>query len=120
MGEEEGRERSSTLSLVLATTVSFRLSERQSSPRRRGLRIETKIQEFCLPPRSRGFSPTWFNSCLRVIQMVEVFGVGTALHFSPKILGLNVGFLGLFSDSPGLDFRGCFYSFMETLRSKPS
>ena len=40
--------------------------------------------------------------------MVEVFEARMAKHFSPKDLGLNVGFLGLFSDSPGQDFRGCF------------
>ena len=28
--------------------------------------------------------------------MVEVFKVGTALHFSPKDLGLNVGIWGYF------------------------
>ena len=47
--------------------------------------------------------------------MVEVFGAGTAVHFSPKNLGPNAGFLGLFSDSPRLflgspelKFRDCF------------
>ena len=40
--------------------------------------------------------------------MVEVFGAERALHFNPKYLGLNAGFFGLFSDSPGLDFQGCF------------
>ena len=38
--------------------------------------------------------------------MVEVFRSGTTLHFSPKNLGLNDGFLGLFSNSLGL-FSGC-------------
>ena len=28
--------------------------------------------------------------------MVEIVGAGTAMHFSPKDLRLNVGFLGLF------------------------
>ena len=37
--------------------------------------------------------------------MVEVFGAGTIVHFNPKDLGLNAGFLGLFSDSPGAVFR---------------
>ena len=36
--------------------------------------------------------------------MVEIVGAGTAVHFSPKDLGLNAVFTGLFSDSPGLDF----------------
>ena len=40
--------------------------------------------------------------------MVDVFGVKTVVHFSPKNLGLNARFLGQFSDSSGLDFRGCF------------
>ena len=40
--------------------------------------------------------------------MDGAFGAGTAVHFSPKDLGLNVGFFGLFSDSPRLDFRTVF------------
>ena len=40
--------------------------------------------------------------------MVEVLGAERAVHFSPKDLGLNARFLGLFLDSPGLDCRGCF------------
>ena len=40
--------------------------------------------------------------------MDGAFGAGTAVHFSPKDLGLNVGFLGLFSDSPRLDFWTVF------------
>ena len=40
--------------------------------------------------------------------MVEVLRAGKAVHFSPKNLGLNAGFLGLFSDSTGLDFRVVF------------
>ena len=84
------------------TVVSNR-SKRQSSSTRRGLCIETKIWGFRQAPRGRGFSPTWFNSCLRSIQMVEIVGVGTAVHFSPKDLGLNAGFSGLFSNSSKLN-----------------
>ena len=40
--------------------------------------------------------------------MVEVFGARTAVHFSPKNLEPNAGFLGLFSDNSRLDFLGCF------------
>ena len=36
--------------------------------------------------------------------MVEVFGVGTAVHFSPKDLGLNAEFLRLFEAILGLIF----------------
>ena len=32
--------------------------------------------------------------------MVEIVGARTAVHFSPKDLGLNVGFSGMFSNSP--------------------
>ena len=32
--------------------------------------------------------------------MVEIVGAGTTVHFSPKDLGMNVGFPGLFSNSP--------------------
>ena len=31
-----------------------------------------------------------------------------AVHFSPKILGLNAGIFRTISDSPGLDFLGYF------------
>ena len=68
----------------------------------------TKISEFRQTMRGKGFSPTRFSSCLRTIQMVEVFGAGKAVHFSPKDLGLNAGFLGLFSNSPVLNFLYCF------------
>ena len=40
--------------------------------------------------------------------MVELFGAETVMHFSPKDLGMNAEFSGLFSNSPGLDFQGCF------------
>ena len=36
--------------------------------------------------------------------MVGIVGAGTAVHFNPKSLGLNVGFSGLFSNSPELNF----------------
>ena len=44
----------------------------------------------------------------KIHSMAEVFGAGLAVHFSPKDLGLNAGFLGLFSDSPGLDLGAAF------------
>ena len=40
--------------------------------------------------------------------MVKIVGVGTTMHFSPKDLGLNVGFSGLFSNSPKQNFWDCF------------
>ena len=40
--------------------------------------------------------------------MVELFGARMVVHFSPKDLGLNVGFSSLFSNNPRLDFQGCF------------
>ena len=40
--------------------------------------------------------------------MVEIVGAGTALHFNPKYLGLNAGFLGLFFNSLKLNFRDSF------------
>ena len=40
--------------------------------------------------------------------MVEVFGVGIAIYFSPKNLGLNARFLGLCSDSPRVEYWVCF------------
>ena len=68
----------------------------------------TKIGEFRQASRGRGFSPTWFNSSLKVIQMVEIVRDGTALHFNPKDLGLNARFSRLFLNGPELNFRDCF------------
>ena len=67
--------------------VSSGQSKRQSWSTHRELRVGTKISGFRQTPRDKGFSPTRFNSCLRAIQMVEVFGARTAVHFSPKNLG---------------------------------
>ena len=39
--------------------------------------------------------------------MVEIVGAKTAVHFSPKDLGLNVGFFR-FLEQPGTDFLGLF------------
>ena len=53
------------------------------------------------------FSPTRFIFGLRAIQMAcGVWGPGTAVQLSPKILGLNTGNLGLFwaVPPPGLIF----------------
>ena len=49
-------------------------SKRQSWSMQRGLRVGTKISGFFQTPRGRGFSPTRFNSCLRVIQMDGFLG----------------------------------------------
>ena len=43
--------------------------------------------------------------------MVEVFGARMVVHFSPKDLGQNAGFLGLFSDSQESKFWDCFRIF---------
>ena len=67
-----------------------------------------KIGEFRQAPRGKGFSLTWFNSCLRAIQMDEIVGAGTTVYFNPKDLGLNAGFSGLFSISSKLNFQDCF------------
>ena len=40
--------------------------------------------------------------------MVEIVRAGTTVHFSHKDLGLNVGFSGLFSNSPVMNFWDCF------------
>ena len=44
--------------------------------------------------------------------MVVVFGVGMAVHFSPKDLGLSVGVLGTVFEQSGLD---CFGQFQDEL-----
>ena len=103
------REKLYLLSIISGDrSVVSRRSKRQSSSMRQGLRIETKIWGFRQALRGRGFSPTWFNSSLKAIQMVEIVGAGTAVHFSPKDLGLNAGFSGLFSNSPELNLRDYF------------
>ena len=53
-------------------TGGFRRSKRKSSSSRQGLRIETGVGEFRQTPKGNGFSSTWFNPCLRVIQMAWV------------------------------------------------
>ena len=40
--------------------------------------------------------------------MVEIIGVDTTVHFSPKDLGLNAGFSGLFFNNSELHFQNCF------------
>ena len=72
-------------------TVGLVRSKRQSWSTHRELHVGTKIRGFRQTSRSRGFSSTQFNSCLRAIQMVEVFGAGSTMHFSSKYLGLNAG-----------------------------
>ena len=72
-------------------TVGSGRSKRQSWSTHRELRMGIEIRGFRQTPIGRRFSPTRFNSYLRSIQMVEVFGAGSATHFSPKYLGLNAG-----------------------------
>ena len=48
-------------------TVGSDQSKRQSWSMHRELRVGTKISRFRQAPRGRGFSPTRFNFCLRVI-----------------------------------------------------
>ena len=56
--------------------------------------------------------------------MVEIVGVGTALHFSPKDLGLNAEFSGLFSNNAELHFQNSFMTvqteFMDCFRAVQS
>ena len=40
--------------------------------------------------------------------MAEPIGFGTAVHFSPKTMGLNAEFFGLFLDSARMDFGVVF------------
>ena len=93
--------RGSSFSLVFPRdpTVDICQSKRQSRSSQRELRVGTEIEECRQTPRGGGFSPTRFNLCLRVIQMVEVFGAGTDVHFNPKDLDLI------------LDFWDCFRTF---------
>ena len=48
-------------------TVGSGRSKRKSWSTQRELCVGTKISGFLQTPRCRGFSPTRFNSCLRVI-----------------------------------------------------
>ena len=85
------------------------LNKRQSWSTYRELRLGTKISDLCQAPRGRDFSPNRVNSCLiRVIHIVEVFGAWKAVHFSPKDLGLNARFLGLFLNSPKMNYETVF------------
>ena len=118
--EEEGGERSSTLSLefpVIGPSVSIRA-------RRKVLLLDESfawVRESWVFAKLREVGVfLLLGLILSKSQMVEVFGAKTAVHFSPKKLGLNAGFLGLFSDSPGL-FLGCpklkFQDCFHTVRS---
>ena len=89
-------------------TVDSGQSKRRSWSTHRELRVGTKISGFRQTPRGRGFSHTWFNYCLRAIQIVESVKAGTTLHFSPKDLGLNAGFFGSVFEQQKLNFRDCF------------
>ena len=71
-------------------------SKRRSWSTHRELHVGTKISGFRQTPRGRSFSPTWFNYCLRAIQIIEIVGAGTALHLSPKDLGLNARFFWVY------------------------
>ena len=91
--EEESRERSSTLTLDFPDdrTVGFRRSKKKSYSSRQELQVEIENEEFQQTPRGKTFSPTWFNSHLKVIQMFGMVGAGMVEQFSPKDLELKVG-----------------------------
>ena len=65
-------------------TVDSRRTKKESSSSRQELQVETGIEEFRKNLGGRGFSPTLFHPYLGAILMVEVFGVGIAVQFSPK------------------------------------
>ena len=66
-----------------------------------------KISGFRQTPRCMGFSPTRFLLKSHLNGM-RCLGPGTTMQFSPKILGLGAGIFRIVSDSPRLDFWGCF------------
>ena len=47
----------------------------------------------------RGLSPTWFSSCLRTIQMVDVFRAEKARCFGPPEWGQRLEILDCFGQS---------------------
>ena len=72
------------------------------------MQIETGNGEFRKTPKDRDFSPTWFNSHLKSIQMVRMVVVGMAEHFSPKDLELKTGLRDCLWTVMGLSFRAVF------------
>ena len=64
----------------------------------------TNFVEFRQNPRDRGFSPTWFSSCLRTIQMVGVFGPKRPCVLVPRD-GTESWKFWIVSDSPGWVWR---------------
>ena len=96
------RDRSSTFSLDFSDnrTVGFRQSKRKSLSSRQEVQVEIGNGEFRQTPRGRGFSSTWFYSCLKVIQMVLGFGVGNGCAFQSQRFGTECWIFGMSSDSP--------------------
>ena len=93
-------------------TVDFRRSKRQSSSTRRELRVGTRIQGFRQTMRVRGFSHTRFYSWSKSHSNgMRFLGPEMALQFSPKILGLNVGNVGIVFRQFGTEFLDYFGQF---------
>ena len=59
----------------------------------------TGIMEFRQTSGDRGLSPTWFSSCLRTIQMVDVFGAEEAGCFGSPEWGQRLEILDYFRQS---------------------
>ena len=59
----------------------------------------TEIVEFRKTPKGRGFSPTWFSSCLRTIRMDGVFGAEKVVCFSPSEWDRRLEILDCFEQS---------------------
>ena len=59
----------------------------------------TGIVEFRQTPGGRGLSLTWFSSCLRTIQMVDVFEVEEAGCLGPPEWGRRLEILDCFGQS---------------------
>ena len=72
------------------------------------LQVETKNREFRKTPRGRGFSPTWFNSHIKSIQMVGMVRAGMVKHFSPNDLELKARLWDCLQTVPGLSFGAVF------------
>ena len=78
---EEGGERSSTFSLdfpVIGPSVFVEARRKVFYTTRASHGYENT--RFSPNSKRYGFSLTWFNSCLRDIQMVEIIGPGTTLR----------------------------------------
>ena len=107
--EEKRSERLQLLSRIFGNrTIEFCRSKRESSSTQRELRVGTRIRSFRQTLRGRNFSLTRFILGLSHSNGMRCLGLRTAVQFSSKILGLNVGILRTISDSLGLDFGTVF------------